>query len=79
VYHDGVEVVKTVTLYDDGFYLASLDPEEEALFYADGDAVYETDFLNTGLGKKVAVTGQNQTQTRIIPFHKDVEGRKLPR
>jgi hypothetical protein len=73
-YKNDVKIIKTVTLYDDGFYLASLDPNEEAIFYADGFDVFE--MSPDGLAKKAALAKSAGTDKRIIPFNKKVEGRE---
>ena len=74
-YKNGVKVTKTVTLDDDGFYLSSLDPNEEALFYASGTSIYETNALGKTLAKTGALSKTASGAARIIPFKKDVEGR----
>jgi hypothetical protein len=74
-YRNDVKVTKTVTLDDDAFYLASLDPNEEALFYATGNAVHETNALGKRLAKTAAPGTSATGATRIIPFNKNVEGR----
>jgi hypothetical protein len=71
---NGVTVTKTIALYNDGFYLASLDPVEEAIFYADGWDVYETS-PSGALAKKTALSKTGGSANRIIPFNKKVEGR----
>ncbi|MBN1130082.1 MAG: hypothetical protein JXA71_13915 [Chitinispirillaceae bacterium] len=73
-YKNGVKIVKTITLYDDGFYLASLDPDEEAIFYADGGDVFE--MSPDGLAKKAALAKSAGTEKRTIPFSKKVESRE---
>jgi len=68
-------VTKTITLYEDAFFLASLDPAEEAIFYADGYDVYEMS-LTSPLAKRAALAKKaDTTEKRIIPFNKKVEGR----
>jgi hypothetical protein len=74
---NGVTITKTITLANDGFYLASLDPNEEALFYADYDAVYEMS-PDAPLAKKQALTKTASDHKRNIPFNKQVEGRVRP-
>jgi hypothetical protein len=73
-YKNNVKIVKTVTLYDDGFYLASLDPEEEAIFYADGYDVFEMSV--DGLSKKSALAESAGTDKRMLQFNKNVTGRE---
>ncbi|MBN2037400.1 MAG: hypothetical protein JW768_11705 [Chitinispirillaceae bacterium] len=73
-YRNNIKIIKTITLYDDGFYLASLDPDEEAIFYADGYDVFEMSV--DGLAKKQALAKSAGTDERIIPFNKKVEGRE---
>ncbi len=73
-YGDGIEKVETFHLENDCFYLASLDEDEEALFYAEGNEMYETEFGATGLAKKQALS-KGLNGKRTIPFTKNVEGR----
>jgi hypothetical protein len=73
-YTNGVKVTKTISLNKDAFYLASLDPTEEAIFYADGLDVYEMS-PDGALAKKAALNKTPTTSGRIIPFNKKVEGR----
>jgi len=73
-YANGVKVTKTITLNKDAFYLASLDPAEEAIFYADGWDVFEMSPDGT-MAKKAALSKKADTIKRIIPFNKKVEGR----
>jgi hypothetical protein len=72
---NGVKVTKTVTLRNDGFYLASLDPAEEAIFYASGLDMYEMSPDGT-LAKKAALCKTADTLKRLFPFNKNVEGRE---
>ncbi|MBN1980286.1 MAG: hypothetical protein JW795_02060 [Chitinivibrionales bacterium] len=44
---NGVTQTKTIFLKDDGFFLASIDPNEESIFYAQRDIVYEIDWSGT--------------------------------
>ncbi len=74
---NGVTITKTITLDHDGFYLASLDPDEEALFYADHDAVYEMS-PDAPLAKKQALSKSAGDVKRMIPFNKEVAGRERP-
>jgi hypothetical protein len=74
---NGATVTKTITINDDGFYLASLDPQEEALFYADQGSVYEMG-LGAGLAKKQALSKSAGSEKRSIPFNKSVDGRVRP-
>src|SRR5659263_457915 len=73
-YANGVKVTKTITLNKDAFYLASLDPAEEAIFYADGWDIFEMSTDGT-MAKKAALSKKADTTKRIIPFNKKVEGR----
>jgi hypothetical protein len=73
-YKNNVKIEKTVNLYDDGFYLASLDPNEEAIFYADGLNVFEMSV--DGLAKKTALPQSAVTDARTIQFKKNVDGRE---
>jgi hypothetical protein len=76
-YNDhGVEVTEELILDADAVYLASLDPVEEALFYMDGGDVFETKWPKGPLAKKLTVTGASGDSARIIPFNKQIEGRK---
>jgi hypothetical protein len=75
-WHNGVKMTKTVTVDEDAFYLASLDPNEEALFYATGSDIYETNALAKTLAKKTALGKTSATaQPRMITFAKNVTGR----
>jgi hypothetical protein len=74
---NGATITKTITLSNDGFYLASLDPQEEALFYAAGIDVYEMG-LDAGLAKKQALSKTAGSEKKLIPFNKNVEGRVRP-
>lgn len=71
---NGVTVTKTITLDNDAFYLASLDPAEEAIFYADGWDVYEMS-LTGAMAKKAALSKTGGAANRIVPFNKKVDGR----
>jgi hypothetical protein len=74
---NGVTITKTISLDHDGFYLASLDPDEEALFYADQGYVYEMS-PDASLAKKQALDKSTGGTTRVIPFNKEIEGRVRP-
>lgn len=74
---NGLTITKTITLDWDGFYLASLDPDEEALFYTDGGYVYEVS-PDAPLAKKQALDKSAGDTKRMIPFNKEVEGRVRP-
>jgi hypothetical protein len=74
---NGVTITRTITLDRDAFYLASLDPDEEALFYADGGDVYEMS-PDAPLAKKQALAKTAGGEKRIIPFNKEVSGRVRP-
>lgn len=74
-YTNGVKVTKTITFNKDAFYLASLDPAEEAILYADGWDVFEMSPDGT-MAKKAALSKKADLTKRIIPFNKKVEGRE---
>jgi hypothetical protein len=74
---NGVTITKTITLDRDAFYLASLDPDEEALFYADGGSLYEMS-PDAPLAKKQALAKSAGDTVREIPFNKEVERRVRP-
>ena len=74
-YKNNVKIVKTVTLENDGFFLASLDPEEEALFYSNYGDVFEMS-PDAPLDKKIALPKKAGGEKRIIQFNKQVEGRE---
>jgi hypothetical protein len=76
-YKNGIKIIKTVTLYNDAFYLASLDPDEEALFYGDGGYVYEMS-LDKQLAKKAALDKTGTDEKRTIQFNKNVQNRERP-
>ena len=71
---NGVEIIETVYLPNDAFFLASLDPNDESIFFAEGNAVYEIEWEEERLSKR-------NTDT-IVPtrekkkFEKNIEGRK---
>jgi hypothetical protein len=76
---NGVQITESIVLDYDGFFLASIDPQEEALFYADGTTMYETNILNGGLAKKSALAKTHQAgEKRIIQYKKCAEGRVRP-
>jgi hypothetical protein len=72
---NGVKKTESITLANDAVYLASLDPNEERLMYASGSTVYESDWLGSGLGKKVLAKASSDSTKRIIPFVKNITGR----
>ncbi|MBN2189251.1 MAG: hypothetical protein JW699_07340 [Chitinispirillaceae bacterium] len=74
---DDMTITKTVTIDRDAFYLASLDPDEESLFYADGGYVYKMS-PDAPLAKKQALAKSAGDTKRVIPFSKEVEGRVRP-
>jgi hypothetical protein len=74
---NGATITKTITLDRDAFYLASLDPDEEALFYADGGYVYEMS-PDEPLAKKQALAKSAGGEKRMIPFSNKAEGRVRP-
>lgn len=65
-YYDGVEVVETVVLEQEGFYLASLDYGEEALYYAEGSTVYEMVWTDVGLAKGRANAKSGLGKRKVI-------------
>jgi hypothetical protein len=73
---NGTEVRKTIVLDNDAFYLASQDPDEEAIFYASGHSIYETSFLSGFMAKKVVAKAASLAKKAVIPFTKDNTGRK---
>jgi hypothetical protein len=74
-YTNGVKVTKTITLNKDAFFLASLDPAEEAIFYADGGDVFEMSPDGT-MSKKAALGKKAVATERMIPFNKNIDGRE---
>jgi hypothetical protein len=52
-------------------------PNQEAVFYASGSSIYETNWLS-GAAKKQAVTSAPSDLKKAIPFQKSVDGRKHP-
>jgi hypothetical protein len=75
-YIDGVEITETVFLPNDAFFLASLDPDEEAIFFAVDDVVWEMEWVAEKLTKKRAETKDQKAKRGVIKFKKNVEGRK---
>lgn len=73
---NGTEVTKTIILDNDAFYLASQDPNEEAIFYASGNSIYETSFMSNTLGKKVVAGPASLAKKAAVPFAKDNSARK---
>ena len=71
---NGVEIIETVYLPDDAFFLASLDPDEESIFYAIGDAVYEIEWEEEKLSKRNTDTIEPTRGKK--KFEKNTEGRK---
>jgi len=70
---NGVEITETVYLDNEAFFLASLCPDEESIFYAAGDAVYEIDWSGMRLDKRT-VSGKPRTRnSKTIPFTKNRE------
>lgn len=56
-----VQISETYYLENDGFFLASLDPDEESYFYVENDELYEGDWLNRRSGKqKVSENRKNK-------------------
>ncbi len=73
---NGIEITETIYLDNDAFFLASLCPEEESIFYAVGDIIYEIDWSGWRLNKR-AVSSEPRTRNRnAIPFKKNRENRK---
>lgn len=75
-YVNGVEIIETIYLPNDAFFLASLDPEEEAIFYAVDDVVWEMEWVDEKLVKRNAGSLNTNAKRGKIKFKKSVEGRK---
>jgi hypothetical protein len=73
---NGTDVTKTITLDNDAFYLASQDPDEEAIFYTSGNSVYETSFMSGAMGKKLAAKTDSLGKKQAVPFSKSAAPRK---
>jgi hypothetical protein len=75
-YVNGIEIIETVLLPNDAFFLASLDPDEEAIFYAVDDEVWEMEWVEEKLVKRNAATLNKSARRGTIQFKKNIEGRK---
>ncbi len=75
-YINGVEVTETVLLPNDAFFLASLDPDEEAIFYAVDDVIWEIEWAEEKLVKRTTGALNNKATRSTIKYKKNVEGRK---
>ncbi len=75
-YVNGVEIEETIGLPNDGFYLASLDADEESMFYAIDDDLYEITWEEEKLTKRSAVSIERKHSRGKIRFEKNTEGRK---
>jgi hypothetical protein len=73
---NGTEVKKTIIMDNDAFYLASQDPNQEAIFYASGNSIYETSFMNNSLSKKIVAGAASLAKKAVVPFVKDNSARK---
>ena len=73
-YINGVEITETVYLPDDAFFLASLDPDDESIFFAIEDAVYEIEWEEEKLEKRSTDTIEPMRGKKV--FEKNTEGRK---
>jgi hypothetical protein len=73
---NGTEVRKTIIMENDAFYLASQDPDEEAIFYASGHSIYETSFLSGYMGKQIVAKAASLSKKAVIPFTKSNTERK---
>lgn len=71
---NGVEFIETVYLPDEAFFLASLDPDDESIFYAINDAVYEIEWEEERLEKRNTDTIESARGNK--KFEKNTEGRK---
>lgn len=75
-YINGIEINETIYLDNSGFFLASHDPDEESIFYAEGDTVYEVDWSDRNLNKRAVTNEQQRSRKGKIPFKKNKENRK---
>lgn len=73
---NGIEITETIYLDNSGFFLASHDPDEESIFYAEGDTVYEVDWSDRSLNKRAVPTKQQRSKKGKIPFKKNNENSK---
>lgn len=64
-FHHGSVVEEGVELLDDGIYLASVNPEERSVFYADGNDVYEI-AIDFGAVAKKRVGAEDPRAKRLI-------------
>lgn len=71
---NGVEITETVYLPDESIFLASLDPDDESIFHAIGDEVYEIEWRTEKLEKRKADTIEPTRGKK--KFEKNIKGRK---
>jgi hypothetical protein len=64
-FHHGSVTEEGVELLDDGIYLASVDPEERSVFYADGTDVYEI-AIDFGAVAKKRVGAEDARAKRLV-------------
>jgi hypothetical protein len=67
-------IEETVYLENDGIYLASLDPEERSVFYAEGNDVYEI-VVDMGIVAKKRVVKSDSRADRVIKLEKSTLGK----
>jgi len=65
VYSEGKDIEKTVVLYNDGLYLASLDPDERSVFYVQGTYTHEL-VMDLGVIAKRKAVDKNTRAQRVI-------------
>jgi len=73
---NGIEIIETVYLPNDAFFLASLDPNDEAIFYAKGADLYEIEWDNAKLEKRAVQQEPAKRSAAKILFKKEIENRK---
>ena len=60
------EVVETITLELDGFYLTTLDASQDYVYYAHGQTIYELAWPSEGLAKRRTVATSTAAPSRSI-------------
>ncbi|MBD3422544.1 MAG: hypothetical protein GF398_20705 [Chitinivibrionales bacterium] len=69
-YYNGLETIETTILENDAFFLAELEAVDQSLFFADGGAVYEMEWEDGVLAKKMLDTGISAGTTKKIRLTK---------
>jgi len=62
----GLTITETIELDNESFFLASLDPDEEAIFYAVDDDLYEFSWSDMSLQKSICAENRSHQKRGII-------------